>query len=113
MRLSELLQYTVVDAAGTTIGTVSDVRLVQDGPYVEGFGAGLRVEGLVAGPGKLGERLGYHRGGVGGPWILQVIFRSLERRGRYVTWDKVDRIDGDVIHLTVTAAELEPFTVAE
>jgi hypothetical protein len=110
MRLSELLRCSVVDASGHEVGGVNDVRLVQDGPYVEGFGDSLRVEGFVAGSGKMGERLGYHRGGVEGPWVLKVIFSALERRGRYITWDKVDRIDGDVIHLSVSGDELEPFS---
>ena len=110
MRLSDLLRNDVMDADGHKIGHVNDVRLVQDGPYVEGFGAGLRVEGLVAGPGKLAERLGFHRGGTEGPWILSVIFRNLERRGRYIPWTDVDRIENDVVHLAVRASELEPFT---
>jgi sporulation protein YlmC with PRC-barrel domain len=109
MRLSELLGCTVFDAAGDKVGGVNDVRLVQDGPYVEGFGAGLRVEGIVAGKGKVGERLGYHRGGVEGPWILKTVFSRLERRGQYISWDKVERIDDAVIHLNVAKAELSHF----
>ena len=109
MRLSEILDCTVFDAAGAKVGGVNDVRLVQDGPYIEGFGNGLRVEGIVAGPGKVAERLGFHRGATEGPWILRVIFQSLERRGRYIPWDNVDRIDDAAIHLNVAASELGPF----
>jgi hypothetical protein len=110
MRLSDLLGFTVFDSTGVEVGRINDVRLVQDGPYIEGFGAGLRVEGFVAGPGGVGERLGFHRGGVEGPWILRVIFRSLERRGRYVTWDKVTKMEDGTVRLSVPASTLRPFT---
>ncbi len=110
MSLSDLMNRTIVDYSGKKVGHVNDVRLVQDGPYVEGFGAGLRVEGLVAGHGKLAERLGYHRGGVEGPLILKVIFRSLEKRGRYIPWDSVGEIDDELIHLTVAATALRRFS---
>jgi sporulation protein YlmC with PRC-barrel domain len=109
MRLSEVLACRVVDAAGQEIGSVNDVRLVQDGPYVEGFGAGLRVEGFVTGSGRVGERLGYHRGGVEGPWILRTIFARLERRGCYVPWSKVDHVEDGVIRLSCPRGELEAF----
>jgi sporulation protein YlmC with PRC-barrel domain len=109
MRLSEVLACRVIDASGEEIGSVNDVRLVQDGAYVEGFGAGLRVEGFVTGSGRLGERLGYHRGGVEGPWILRTFFARQERRGRYVPWSKVDAVEGDVIRLSCSRGELEAF----
>ncbi len=109
MRLSEILDCTVFDTAGAKVGGVNDVRLVQDGPYIEGFGNGLRVEGIVAGPGKVAERLGFHRGGVEGPWMLRVIFRSLEKRGRYIPWQHVAKIEDRVIRLNVAARELGAF----
>ena len=70
MRIGELLHSTVVDADGKRLGSIDDVRLVQDGPYLEGFGAALRVDGLVVGRGGLAVRLGYHRHGVRGPALL-------------------------------------------
>ncbi|MEY2398007.1 MAG: hypothetical protein QOJ00_1181 [Actinomycetota bacterium] len=109
MRLSDLTRVAVYDVGGKRIGRLNDVRLVQDGPYVEGFGAGLRVAGFVAGSGRMGERLGFNRGGVDGPWLLKVFFLRLERRGRFVPWDKVARMENDAIHLSVSAAELRPF----
>jgi hypothetical protein len=93
MRLSELLGRPVLDADGRAMGTVKDVRLVQDGPYVEGFGQALRVEGLLFGRGALGVRLGMARANVQGPWPLTTVFRRLERRARYVEWDDVTRHD--------------------
>ncbi len=89
MRLSELLHSEVVDDAGRVYGSVDDVRLVQDGPLLEGFGNALRIDGIVVGRGSLGTRLGFHRSKVRGPWLLKAVFESLERRARYVPWDQV------------------------
>ena len=70
MRLSDLIGSAVTDAQGATLGNVQDVRLVQDGPYVEGFGHALRVEGIVTGKGTMAVRLGFARAGIRGPWPL-------------------------------------------
>ncbi|MDQ1374192.1 MAG: hypothetical protein QOJ09_1530 [Actinomycetota bacterium] len=107
MRLSDLLHSTVVDADGREVGTVDDVRLVQDGPTVANFDAALRVEGLVVGGGALGLRLGYHRAGVTGPWLLKALFTWLERRARYVPWDDVTSWEDDIVHLR-TSTDLFP-----
>ena len=45
MRLTDLLGVEVIDQEGRSAGQVHDVRLVQDGPLVGGFGASLRVAG--------------------------------------------------------------------
>ena len=97
MRLSELLHSEVVDDRGERYGTVDDVRLVQDGPLQGGFGAALRVDGVVIGRGGLGVRLGFHRGDVRGPWLLNTIFSRLERRARYVPWGQVQSCDGTTL----------------
>jgi hypothetical protein len=89
MRLSDLLDREVVDAAGARLGRVHDVRLVQDGPIVPGFGAQLRVDGLVVGRGGLAIRIGYHRAQVRGPWALKTILGVIERRARFVPWAAV------------------------
>jgi hypothetical protein len=97
MRLSELLGREVVDAEGRAVGKVKDVRLVQDGPYVEGFGQALRIEGILFGRGALGVRLGMARANVNGPWPMTAMFRKLERRARYVEWNEVAReADGPI-----------------
>jgi hypothetical protein len=62
MRLSDLLGAEVLDEAGRSAGRVHDVRLVQDGPVVGGFGAALRLDGLLVGRRAVGARLGYDRG---------------------------------------------------
>ena len=99
MRLSDLLGRPVVDADGRRLGEVKDVRLVQDGPYVEGFGQQLRIEGLLVGEGALGTRLGITRANLRGPWPLTALMRRLERRTRYVLWDDVGAHDGHELRL--------------
>jgi hypothetical protein len=90
MRLSDLLHRLVVDEQGRPLGHVEDVHVVQDGPVVAGFGALLRVDGLVVGrAAALGLRLGVVRSSVRGPWPLTALFRWLERRARYVPWAQV------------------------
>jgi sporulation protein YlmC with PRC-barrel domain len=88
MRLSEVLGRTIVDQGGREIGRVHDVRLVQDGP-VQGFDAGFRLHGLIAGPGSVGTRLGYGHGGTRGPWLIRMLFER--RRALYVPWERVDQ----------------------
>jgi hypothetical protein len=84
MRLSELLDRPVVAADGRRLGKVRDVRLVQDGPIVNGTQAALRVDAVVVSSGWRGVRLGYLRGEVRGPWLLRSIFGRLERAARII-----------------------------
>ena len=63
MNLSDLLHSHVLDADGISLGSVDDVRMVQDGPLLLPFGAAFRVEGLMVGHGNRGK-----------PWFM-------ERRG--------------------------------
>jgi hypothetical protein len=108
MQLSELIAARVVDVDGRKVGTVGDVRLIQDGPYLEAFGAALRVEGIIAGRHGLATRLGYHRGDVTGPWLLRTLFRRIEARAHYIPWPHVQRIDQGVIHLNRPLHDLDP-----
>lgn len=106
MRLGELLNSPVVDSHGAAVGAVHDVRLVQDGPLLEGFGAALRIDALIIGTGSVAVRLGYHRHRVKGPLLLSWLFTTLEKRARYVPWDKVDHWDGKTVALSCPADEL-------
>lgn len=110
MRLSDLLHSTVVDADGNELGSIDDVRLVQDGPVLANFGAALRVDGLVVGRGAVGLRLGYHRAGVHGPWLLKRIFTAFERRARFVAWEQVREWDGGAVRLHVRSDDLPRLT---
>jgi len=106
MRLSELMQAHVIDPDGNDLGSVDDVRLVQDGPVLQPFGAAFRVEGLVLGRRAIGTRLGYHRGDVVGPWLLRTLFRWLQRRAKYVPWEAVEAWDGDVVRIATRGKQL-------
>jgi hypothetical protein len=97
--MSDLFGAYVLDSDGTRIGRVRDVRIVQDGPYVEGFGAALRVDGILTGRGTAAVVLGFDRAKVKGPWPLVPIFRRFERRARYYAWRDIDVWDGDAVRL--------------
>ena len=99
MRLSDLLGAEIVDDSGCALGKVHDVRVVQDGPVLGPFGASLRIEGLVVGRGSLGERMGFHRSTVKGPWMLKALFEWRHRDARFVPWEAVTAVTADRIHI--------------
>ena len=104
--LSDLLHSSVVDVDGQSLGSVHDVRLVQDGPLLEGFGASLRIDGLVTGAGGLSIRLGYHRQRVRGPALLKALFGALERRAHFIPWNQVADWDGSQLRLRCRADDV-------
>jgi sporulation protein YlmC with PRC-barrel domain len=106
MRLTDLLGVEVVDQGGRSAGRVHDVRLVQDGPLVGGFGASLRVAGLVVGGRGIGARLGYQRRKVRGPWLVKLLLKRLARDGRYVEWDRVQTVQPDRILISARVHDL-------
>lgn len=106
MRLSELLRRPVVDESGTELGRVHDVRLVRDGPPLGRFGPAYRVQGLVVGPAGIGERLGYGRREMTGPWLLAGPLRVRQRRARFVPWDRVADVSAERIRIRGSAADL-------
>ena len=108
MLLGELLGARVLDAAGEELGRVDDARLVRDGPYVEGFGNGLRVADLVVGDGGVAVRLGYVRHGVRGPVLVRWWARRRERRCLVVPWPEVAGTDGGVVRLRCARRALRP-----
>ena len=99
MRLSELLHSDVFDDHGGCLGSVEDVRLVQDGPLLPGGDAALRIDALVIGRAGLGLRLGYVRTNVRGPWLLKVLFHGLAGRASYVEWSEVEAWDDGKVRL--------------
>jgi hypothetical protein len=100
MRLSDLLGADVVDEAGRSAGHVHDVRLVQDGPLVGAFGAGLRVDGLIVGRRSLGARLGYERREMRGPLPVKLL------TGWLYHWDRVRAIEEDRILISGSVDDL-------
>jgi hypothetical protein len=80
------------------IGEVRDVRLVQDAREVPGFGRGLRIQGLLVG-GRPADRFGLTMPDVKGPWLLKALARRVERRLRFVEWDRVHSVGTSVIEI--------------
>jgi hypothetical protein len=109
MLASELLGVDVVAADGRRLGRVDDLRVVRDGPYVDGFGNAMRVADLVVGPGGIAVRLGYVRHGVQGPALVRWWARRVERRCLLVPWAAVASYDGGVLRLSTTEGFARPF----
>ena len=101
MRISDLLASDVQQADGTRVGRVREVRVVQDGPLVNGLQAAFRVDAVIVGRGSLGVRLGYHADEVRGPWLLKMLFRRTKHRVREISMNDVARWDDDrrILHL--------------
>jgi hypothetical protein len=95
----------VVAADDRRIGTVADVRLLQDGPML-GADCALRIEGLVVGRDRPTAHLGYDRAGVRGPLLLAALARRTQRHNRFLPWDDVTSIAGGVVR--ARTAELPP-----
>jgi hypothetical protein len=106
MRLSELLGAEVIGEAGGSAGRVHDIRLVQDGPMIGGFGASLRLAGLIVGRRALGARLGYEHASMKGPLPVKLLAGWLHRDGRYVAWDRVRAVEQGRILITGSADDL-------
>jgi hypothetical protein len=99
MRLTDLLGAKVVDERGRSLGVVTDVRLVQDGPVQGSFGAALRVHGFVIGRHLVGAHLGFDRASVHGPWLLKAFFTALQGESRYADWSQVYSIEPHLLRM--------------
>jgi sporulation protein YlmC with PRC-barrel domain len=106
MRLSDLLNTEVVDERGRSAGRVQDLRLIQDGPVLGGFGAAFRAAGLIVGTGGFGARLGYDRREVKGPWPVKALVGRLLRDARYVPWERIRSIEPDRIVISGSIDDL-------
>ncbi|TDU88094.1 hypothetical protein EV138_1634 [Kribbella voronezhensis] len=105
MRLSELLGVRVVGAHGNNIGTVADVRLVQDGPLQQSKQAALRVDGLIVVERRVTRLFGYERHV--GPALLRRIIHSRLGAVRYLPWQDIEHLSPDVVRCR--SAELQLF----
>jgi sporulation protein YlmC with PRC-barrel domain len=92
MRASDLIGREVVDAGGSHVGYVSDLRCVQDGP-VRGTLAAPRVHALLVDRHHVGSRLGYQDRDQHGPWIIAALIRLLHRHSQVIEWDQVQMIE--------------------
>ena len=106
MRLSELLGLRVIDADGSDIGAIADVRLVQDAAALPSGMAALRVDGLIVVEGRSTELLGYERHV--GPALLRWLVHRRLGAVRYLPWEHIDRIDDTAVHARAAAGDLTP-----
>ncbi len=106
MRLSDLLRRNVIAADGQPLGRVVDVRLIQDGPVLESFGAAFRVEEMIVGRRAIGIRLGYGRRTMTGPWLLSKLFGRFAQAAHIVPFDDVESIGEESIRLKIPAASV-------
>lgn len=89
MRLSDLMGCDVIDAAGTRLGRVSDVHVVQRGGLTQGVQERFWADALLVGRGSWGERVGFIRGRARGPWLVAALFGWIERHARLIPCDEV------------------------
>jgi hypothetical protein len=111
VRLTELLASRVVDAAGTSLGPVRDVRVVERQPG--GAGARFRVSGLVIGGGFLARPAhawGFAEGRASGPWLLRALTSRAVRRARFIPADRVADWGPGVVAVTGALADFPPLT---
>jgi sporulation protein YlmC with PRC-barrel domain len=77
-----------VQLDGRPAGEVLDVRA--EPQHAEGR---LPVKSLVVGRGRPGTMLGYDRGDVNGPWLVNAVVGALHRHPGELVIESVDRID--------------------
>jgi hypothetical protein len=107
VRLAELLGCRLFDCDGTEIGSVHDVRLVADGlPYARTGKPSYRLDALIVGGRAVGDRLGFTRHEMKGPWPLTVLFPRLARHSYLVPWEDVTRFDRPRIEIRRRASDL-------
>jgi hypothetical protein len=106
MRLSDLLHAEVFGPDDERLGRVLDVRMVQDGPLLEPWGAAFRVHGLIVGPRIAGTMLGFERAQVHGPALLKALFHSVERHARYVEWPHVVSAERGCVRVDVAKDQM-------
>ncbi len=105
MKASDLIGRRVIDADGTDLGVVTDLRCVQDGP-VRGSMAAPRLRELIVNRRRVGSLLGYDRRDQQGPWLIRIIVRRLHRELVFIPWDDV-QVGADAITLTVARTNLQ------
>lgn len=88
MIASDLLDVPVLDADGTHVGFVVDLRLVLDGPP-DGPLARPRLHGLVVSPRSRSSFLGFERSAVRAPWPVAHLVRRRHRGTFLVHWSDV------------------------
>ena len=91
MIASDLLDVPVLDAAGTHLGWVVDLRFVLDGSPGT-YLADARLHGLVVSPRTRTSFLGFERSEVRHPWPVAPLLRWLHRGTFLVHWPDVAEV---------------------
>ncbi|MFD2417142.1 hypothetical protein [Amycolatopsis pigmentata] len=91
MNAVDLIGCQVVDPHGRTVGRVHDLvfRRTDEG---DGVLPRFELMALECGKAGVGDRLGFMREAMAGPWPLTVLFRWLSRHARVVEWSEVTRV---------------------
>lgn len=110
MRIAELLGCQLFDRDGDQVGTVHDVRFIADGPPYATGKPSYRLTALIVGGKAVGDRLGYVRHEMKGPWPLPQLFQRLGRHSYLVPWEDVTRIDRPRIETRCRARDLTSIT---
>lgn len=113
MRLADIIGSRVLDADGRDMGRVGDVWLVQNGPPIGVFGAGLTVDALVIGRFGLASRAGYERQDVRGPAPITWFLHRRTARRPVVHWSDIDAIEEGRVRLRVRENDLARPRAAE
>jgi len=95
----------VVDRDGRNVGYVHDLVF----RLVPGETPRFELIGLECGKAGIGDRLGYMRDAMAGPWPLTALFRWLSRRSLFVEWSAVRMVGEERIEISKRRAELERF----
>ena len=107
MILTDLLGSDAVEADGTRVGRVVDVRLEITGAPDQLLAA-TGVTGLLVSPRSRFSTWGYERRGEDGPFLIARLQRWLHRGMFLVAWEDVARVDDGVVRLREGAARLDP-----
>ncbi|HZW41927.1 MAG TPA: PRC-barrel domain-containing protein [Agromyces sp.] len=107
MILTDLLGSDAVDADGTRLGCVVDVRLEIAGAPGQLLAATI-VTGILVSPRSRSSTWGYERRGAQGPFLIARLQRWLHRGMFLVTWEDVARADEGVVRLREGCAHLDP-----
>jgi sporulation protein YlmC with PRC-barrel domain len=104
-RLNDLLQMTVQQPDGVTLGRVLDVRLENQ---VEAGRESLRAVGLLVGRGRPGSYLWYDRRPDMGPRLVAAIVRYVHRHTTFVDMQDVQDLDWSAGIVRVRARRPSP-----
>ncbi|GAA5203193.1 PRC-barrel domain-containing protein [Microbacterium jejuense] len=105
MLLSELLDMPVIDADGTRLGTVVDVRF-RRGARRRDHEGDIALIALIVSPHSRLSMYGYERGRVNGPAVVARVIEWLHRASRLIPWECVARVDRDAVVLGVAAPRI-------